>query len=368
MKTKFIFVSALCLVSLSFTACSDDESDILPEPPEYERQEQPTKGAYILTLEGKVDDGTTDGEFANMVYVDLSEEEQLPVSRFSWHLSFYSGNESRVTLNQSLSRVYTTGKTDFEAVTLEDVKNAVAEMKFPDLAGGMMGYPKEEQINDTPDGDLATTAFGDLSTDPAKTEVYLLASEALDVAQWYKVKITSLGNAYHIAYCNISDNTPQEATIQKDANNLFVPFSLKTGKIVDLPKTWDLMWSKSIALTQMPNGKIILGPSSDVVTTNRHSGVEVAQVPVQNPLEIRTEFENFTKTATEGLEFKQEADILGTDWRMTPMPNAVAPGPKADRFYVIKDASGNLFKLRFLHFCEEDGGERGKPMLEAAPL
>ena len=368
MKTKYIALSALCIASLSFTACSEDESDILPEAPDYERQEQPTKGAYILTLEGKVDDGTTEGEYANMVYVDLNEEKQIPIDRTSWHLSFYSGKESRVTLNQSFTRAYSTGMTDFATVTLEDIKTAVADQKFPDLAGGMMNYPREQVINDTSDGDLNTTVFGDLSTDPAKSEVFLMASEALDVSRWIKVKITALGDAYHIAYCNISENNPKEATVQKDEKMQFIPFSLHTGKIVELPAKWDLMWSYSIALTTMPNGKIILGPSSDVVTTNRHGGVQVAIVPVANPMEIRSEFENFTAEGVEGLDFSHNADVLGTDWRLTPMPNAVAPGPKADRFYVIKDKEGELFKLRFLHFCEEDGGERGKPMLEAAPL
>ena len=157
-------------------------------------------------------------------------------------------------------------------------------------------------------------------------------------------------------------------TIEKDASQLLVGFSLETGKEVEIPQKWDLMWSKSIALTTMPNGKRILGPSSDVVASNRLGGVEVAEVAVNNPQQIRDEFEQFTKAGIEGLEFSADADVLGTDWRLTPMPNAVAPGPKADRFYVFKDAKGKYFKVRFLHFCEEDGGERGKPMMEAAPL
>lgn len=364
MNRKYIFASVLCVAALAFTACSDDESDILPGPPDYELQEQPTKGAYILTLQGKVDDGTKDGEYANMVYVDLGAEKQELVDRTSWHLGFYCGEESRVTLNQSLSRVYSTHKTDFAAVSVAD---ADAE-GFPDLAGGMMTFDKEHKITDATDGDLTKTAFGDLSADAAQSEVFLLGTEGLDKANWYKLKVTAQGDDYLLEYGHINDTQAKQATIAKRPGQTLVAFSLESGKVVELPKKWDLMWSKSIALNTMPNGKRILGPSSDVITSNRLGGVEVAEVHVENPQQIRETFEAFTKDGIEGLEFKKDADALGTDWRLTPMPNAIAPGPKADRFYVFKNAEGKYFKVRFLHFCEEDGGERGKPQMEAAPL
>ena len=364
MKRKFIFASALCLASLSFTACSEDESDILDGPPEYELQEQPTEGAFILNLEGKDVNEKVDPASANMVYVDLSSEEQHLVKRTSWHLGFYSGDKSRVVLNQSLSRAYSSGKTDFAAVSMKDIESET----FPDLAGGMMTFPKDHVITDATDGDLDKTVFGEISTDASKNEVFLLASEALERPNWFKVKVTAVANGYQVEYGNISEATPHQITINKDAKHQFVGFSLDSGKQVELPKKWHLMWSKAIAWTTMPNGKVILGPSSDVVTSNRHGGVEVAIVAVNNPQQIREEFEHFSKAGVNGLEFKKEADVMGTDWRLTPMPGAVAPGPVSDFFYVFKDADGNFFKVRFLHFCEEDGGERGKPMMEAALL
>ena len=364
MYRKFIFASALSLAALSFTACSDDESDILPGPPDYELEEQPTEGAFILKLQGKVDDGTMEGEYANMVYVDLSAKQQQLVDRTSWNLGFYSGEESRVTLNQSLSRAYSTGKVDFAAVSIVDAENE----NFPDISAGMMNYPADEVISDNPNGDLNETVFGELATDVNKSEVFLVASEGQNKDKWLKVKVTAVENGYHVLYGNINDTQAKQVTVAKDPARLIVAFSLETGKVVDIPQHWDLMWSKSIALTTMPNGKRILGPSSDVVTSNRLGGVEVAEVHVDNPQLIRETFEAFTKAGVANLEFKNNADALGTDWRLTPMPNAIAPGPRADRFYVFKDAEGNYFKLRFIHFCEEDGGERGKPELEAAPL
>ena len=363
MNKKILFASSLLLAALSFTACEEDESHILPGPPDYELMEQPTKGAYILNLQGKVDN-TQQGVYANMVYVDLSEQHQELVARTSWHLGFYSGETSRVTLNPSLSRVYSTGKVDFAAVTADDAQ----QEGFPDISGGMMNFPTDQIITDATDGDLEKTVLGDISTDASKSEVFLLATEGQNRSDWYKLKITAIADGYLMEYGNIGDVEAKRVTIKKNPDQLFVGYSLDHDKIVDLPQKWDLMWSYSIALTTMPNGKRILGPSSDVVTSNRHGGVEVAEVAVRNSQQIRDEFEQFSKAGIDTLTFTNHADALGTDWRLTPMPNAVAPGPKADRFYVFKDTDGKYFKVRFLHFCEEDGGERGKPMLEAAPL
>ena len=363
MNKKIIIASALCAAAFSFAACEEDESDILPGPPDYELSEQPTKGAYILNLQGKVDN-TQQGVYANMVYVDLSEQKQDLVSRTSWHLGFYSGAPSRVTLNQSMSRVYSTGKVDWASVGMADAENEL----FPDLAGGMMTFPADQVITDATDGDLDKTVFGDIATDVAKSEVFLLASEGLSKSEWFKVKITAVADGYLMEYGKINDVQSKQVTIKKDAEQQFVAYSLTSEKIVALPQHWDLMWSYSIALTTMPNGKRILGPSSDVVISNRHGGVEVAEVHVSNPQQIRDEFEQFSREGVDTLTFTNHADALGTDWRLTPMPNAVAPGPRADRFYVFKDTEGKYFKVRFLHFCEEDGGERGKPMMEAAPL
>ncbi len=48
MKTKFIFQSFLAAVCLSFTSCSEDESDILLEPPVYE--DEISEGAFGMKL------------------------------------------------------------------------------------------------------------------------------------------------------------------------------------------------------------------------------------------------------------------------------------------------------------------------------
>ena len=74
-----------------------------------------------MTLEGKVGDQN----YANMVYVDLSNNSQMQIDRKSWNLGFYCGDEFRVVLNSSYATVAAASeKTDFAAVTLEDAQSA----------------------------------------------------------------------------------------------------------------------------------------------------------------------------------------------------------------------------------------------------
>lgn len=347
MKIKNFSLWALSLAALTFSSCSEDE--IGQEPPKVDVNQ-----SVQMTLEGKVNDGTKDGTYANMVYVDLSQKEQIKVARKSWHLGFYCGKDSHVTLNQSLSRAISTGKTDFAAVNEEDAKNA------PNLAGGMMDFPKDKVITDGADRDLAKTVFGTIASDASKSEVFLVASADMkERSTWYKVKVTSTKKGYKVEYGNVKDQKANVVEINKDDNKLFIGFSLENGKVVDLPKNWDLMWSNAMAVTVMPNGKEILGPASDVIATNRYANVETAVVMVEDVCK----YADFKVEDLKTIKYQKEGNVLGTSWRTAPMPNAT-PGPKADRFYVFKDAEGNYFKLRFLHFCEQDGGERGLPELE----
>ena len=354
MKSKFIFACAFCLAALTLTSCSSDD-----DGGNNGGGHTPNPGtANRMILEGKIGDGDGDKIYGNIVYVDLSNKSQKLVERKSWHLGFSTGDASHVILNQSYTRAYTSHKTDFAAVTLADTAQA------PNLAGGMMDFPnpKEVQIIDDTACDLNKTVFGKIENQESKSEVFFVASDNMKKrSDWFKVKVTATNDGYKVAYGKVGDQTAKTIEIAKNPAYTFVGFSLETGKVVKLPRTgeWDLKWSNAMAWTTMPNGKVILGPSSDVVTTNRYDGVETAEVMVEEVCK----YKEFTKADLSKVNFEKRADVLGTDWRTAPMPNAT-PGPKADRFYVIRDVDGECYKLRFLHFCEQDGGERGRPELE----
>ena len=350
MKTKFLSMIALCVAAFSFVSCSEEE----PGGSEGGNGDNtnPT-GTVKMTLEGKVDDGTKEGVYANIVYVNLEAQAQQQVARKSWHLAFYCGKDNRVVLNQALSRAVSSNMTDFAAVTVKEAEAA------PNLAGGMTDFPKDKLVYDDCSGDLNKTAFGEIAADPAKSEVFFLASgDMKDRATWFKVKVTAEGNGYKIEYGNVNDKTAKTAKISKASDNLFIGFSLETGKVVNLPAKWDLSWSYAMATTTMPNGKVFPGQAQDVITVNNHLNVETAVVKINEVCS----YADFKKADLAKVKFQKEANVIGSDWRTPPMPNATA-GPKDDRFYVFKSGN-NFYKLHFLHFCEADGGERGRTELE----
>ena len=116
-----------------------------------------------MTLEGKVGDQN----YANMVYVDLSNNSQMQIDRKSWNLGFYCGDEFRVVLNSSYATVAAASeKTDFAAVTLEDAQSA------PNIAAGSMSEDFKAEWIDDVTGDLSKTAFGEISATDANNKVF----------------------------------------------------------------------------------------------------------------------------------------------------------------------------------------------------
>ncbi len=64
-----------------------------------------------------------------------------------------------------------------------------------------------------------------------------------------------------------------------------------------------------------------------------------------------------------GLTFGSSQVNIGSSWRSGGGPGS-SPAVRADRFYVVKDADGNYYKVKFTALTTN--GERGKPQLQYA--
>lgn len=312
-----------------------------------------------MTLEGKVGDQN----YANMVYVDLSNNSQIQIDRKSWNLGFYCGDEFRVVLNSSYATVAAASeKTDFAAVTLEDAQSA------PNIAAGSMSEDFKAEWIDDVTGDLSKTAFGEISATDANNKVFFVASAdnktntdgTENRSLWYKVKVTRSGNGYKVEYGKVEDTTPKTVEITKDPIYSFIGLSLETGEQVLQPakSKWDIMWAYAASSTMMASGPVI-SFTQDVITINNLGGAETAIVMTDTK-----SYADFKLADVASAEFQTEANTIGTDWRTPAMPGVENPGVKADRFFVIKDCAENYYKLRFLKFGSGDDGERGRPQLE----
>ena len=205
-----------------------------------------------LTLEGN--DGAE--KYANMVYVDLSNNSQIQIKRKSWNLGFYCGDEFRVILNSSYATVAVASeKTDFAAVTLEDAQKA------PNIAAGAMSEDFSADWVDDVEGDLTKTAFGMIAENAAENKVFFVASAdnktntdgTENRSLWYKVKVTRNGEGYRVEYGKVGDTTPKTVEIAKNPIYNFVGLSLESGEKVDAQaegKKWDIMWAYAAAVSQ----------------------------------------------------------------------------------------------------------------------
>lgn len=300
--------------------------------------------------------GTEPGSSAaNAVYLDLSSNVQTPVLRDSWDLGFYDGTDFRVTINSTNgASAWMVNKTDLNAVTDKD-------FVVDSLAVGQ-GQGKLSLVDDAA-GDLSKTVIAAVSATDADNKVYILnrkggSGTALPVADLYKIRVLRKGSGYTLQYAKVNETTFKTLDVNKDAAYNFEFVSLEKGATVDVEPSkdrWDLRWGYSMYFTAAGPGVVLPYGFSDLVFINNLGNVEAAEV-----LTTTATYDAFAESNLAGVTFSKAADAIGSKWRAT----TGTVGVKTDRFYLIKDASGNIYKLRFISFHPSDGGERGKPKLE----
>ncbi|HEY1055149.1 MAG TPA: HmuY family protein, partial [Emticicia sp.] len=90
---------------------------------------------------------------------------------------------------------------------------------------------------------------------------------------------------------------------------------------------------------------------------NYTAGAEAAEV-----LETTVSYDAYAEANIATTTFAKTRDAIGSKWRVT---SGATVGIRKDRFYVVKDPLGNVYKLKFVSMgLASDGGERGRPVIE----
>ncbi|TKC08116.1 hypothetical protein FA048_13225 [Pedobacter polaris] len=343
---------AVALLALTFTACkkSKDEPVIVVPPSD----------GSTLTLEGK----TAESNYTNVVYTDLSKDKTTKVDRKSWALGFYSGADFKVMLNQSFQTLAAVvNKTDINAVTLDDAKTTLVyniNLQSSTLANAV-------SLVDNYNGSLNRTAIASISATADENKVYILSVNGLFIEpNLYKIRILRNGTTgYTLQYAKIQETTFKTVNISKSADYNLTFVSLgnnNDGAIVNAePKKdeWDLNWSYSTYKSVAANLESNPYWYQDFISINTLAGVSAAQVSTTTKT-----YAAFAESDIASLTFLNERDVIGSKWRTSPDFTGAGGGVKTDLFYVIKDSSGNVYKLKFVSYITGDGGERGKPVIE----
>ncbi|MBC6109321.1 HmuY family protein [Pedobacter fastidiosus] len=335
---KLNSITAIALLMFTFSSCKKDtEEPIIVVPP---------SDGSTLTLSGK----TTESNYANIVFADFSTDKQSAVDRKSFNFGLTSDSRFRVVLNASYqTTAAATSKTDITTVTVAD-PGTVVNLNHD------ISDPLTVSLVDYWDGDITKTAFAEVSATDAENKVYVISFEgSKDKDKWFKVKITRNGTGYKVQYARLNETTIKTLDVTKNADYNLVFVSLENNKTVlaePVKAGWDISWSYSTYNSGLGSPYWF----QDFISINNLAGVSAAEVVATTTLT----YTSFAETNITGLTFLTTRDAIGSKWRVT-----TGTGIKTDRFYVVKDIAGNVYKLRFISMgVGSDGGERGKPVFE----
>lgn len=304
-----------------------------------------------LTLEGK----SGESNYTNNVYVDLSANSTHLNARKAWNLAFTNDSRFRVILNHSIqTTAAVTTKSDITQVSLADT--ATTDDIYLSMA--RISDPATVTLVDSWDGDLNKTVFAEVSATASENKVYLVAFEGSNTPknQWYKVKVDRNGTGYKVQYARIGETSVKTVDITKNADFNLSFLSFESGLVSNVEpkaKEWDFQYGYSTYNSGLNTPYWF----QDFILLNYIGGAEAAEV-----LASTVTYDNYAESNIASTTFTKTRDAIGSKWRAT---SGAAAGITKDKFYVIKDPEGNVYKLKFVSAgIGGDGGERGKPVIE----
>lgn len=310
----------------------------------------------------------------NQIWVDLSTGEMKGTNRTSWDLGLYSGDQFAVILNTGalMSASPVEGFTELSQVNSQNQSGLMQLVQVANFDPNNINYIDNVAGNYLNNGTVIDE----------ENKIYLInlgyeipngpfnpgsSYAAGSLRGWKKVKISREGNdGYKIQYAGLDETTINEAFVSKDTNYNFSFFSLASGNVMDIqpPKTdWDICFTVFVNEVADNSGNTQGSYIyTDFVMTNTMAETGAYQV-VTNETTLLEDYGNFTAAdVVESSFIYDDHRAIGANWRT--VPGAIV---RKDRFYVLKDPNGVLFKIRFISMSDASG-YRGHPVFEFEPL
>lgn len=315
----------------------------------------------------------------NQVWFDLGTETEILTKRTDWDLAFYSGSAFKVVLNSSImmAAAKIPNATDIDAVTEANVSSLKTQVQVANFNPANVAYI-DDVNGDFPSG---YTAIEEIKPTDSDNAVYLVnmgkeiysgsvptgsVTTGGDSRGWMKVQVTRTANGgYKVKYAEISSSSHKELIINKNTAYNYNFVSLKNDKEVFIQpekKKWDICFTV-FTNTISGAGSYIY---ADFVTINNVGGAGAYEVIVPATTSGVEAYNTFKTSDIDQAKFiYNDQRVIGSNWRNPVGVNGLEV--YGDRFYVVKDAEGYYFKLRFTRLTSTSG-ERGYPQFEYKPL
>jgi len=168
-------------------------------------------------------------------------------------------------------------------------------------------------------------------------------------------------DTFYFRYSNMDNSGLVETSVQKDEEFNDVQYSLKTGNILQLqPATnnWDLLFTQYTTLLYTDEGEAY--PYLVTGTLTNMNGTSVA-------FDSTMVFNEIILNDVLYLDFSTNQDAIGYEWK--ELFGDINGGDyyykaRENYNYIIRNRSGDYYKLRFVGFYNADTGEKGFPTFE----
>jgi hypothetical protein len=250
------------------------------------------------------------------------------------------------------------------------ILNSADFMKVADLGAISFGLPQDtaglKMRFDKSDGNPDSLAFGRWFTvsgsDTLSMHHVYAVSRGLDPEGvplgLYQVVFDSLKNGtYYFRFALLNGQDVHSASVVKDPSVNYIWYSFSGGgsvKNLEPPKgTYDLLFTQYTTLLYTSTGQaypyLVTG-----VLLNRNS-----VAAIKDSLD---HFQTIDLGAASVIPLSSALDVIGYDWKLYNF-DAGSYTVLTNRFYLVRDKSGYLYKLRFIGFYNSKG-VKGYPVIE----
>lgn len=344
----------LFYVAFSWLGCKKDTTNFYPMAP--------SQGDTV-TLIGRAGNERPDSAWRS-VFLDFSKEVQTAVNRSSWDLGFYSGTDDvfRVIINHAAgAAAYELQKTNLDLVVDSDTLDLATNQTLLLEDDRTVALTQVDPVDQNREGYLAGTVIRPVSLNSAENRVYIIRRGKrtnVNVGRWIKAKFTRTSNGYVVTYGQMdnSNGLYNTVSVTKDAayNFKYASFSSNASSYEPARTLWDISWGRT-TYKATADGTVRAQSQPDFIQINFMAGVTAAEV---NWTDSASSYKYFTAAQLDNVTFSDRRDAIGTRWRNLPNSTAgdlrIVPG----RFFLVKDAIGNVYSVDF-----SGGGSRANPIV-----